>query len=483
MTGDPGADSSLLGPWHHLDLEVLAGEELPRGRVQPLIIVLPEGGLSRRDQQRCDELAGRPLASQDLPAATPTAHDAGEGVTYVAPSESAARQGAATAAALPRDSPVHVYLPVSGRTRVRQFVLGLLRGCYRIRREGPPPQVKLLLPRAAAATPARQGAIIGRWVLRARDWANEPSNRKDPAWLAEQAASLAGGNLDVTVWHDAELRRRGFGGVLAVGAGSASPPNVTIMRYRGGGDRHVVLVGKGITFDSGGLSLKPPTAMPLMKTDMTGAAAVMGTVAAVRDLELPITVTAVLACAENMPSGSAMRPGDVVRHFGGRTTEVLNTDAEGRLVLADCLAMAAAQLQPDFLVDVASLTGSATVGLGRQHAALYCDDRLLLRGLRRAASLGADPVWPMPLVPEYSSAIASDVADSANTNTDSHTSAGSITAALFLQPFAGGRRWAHLDIAGAARAESDRSDTRKGATGFGVSLLTCWLAALAGSRW
>jgi leucyl aminopeptidase len=216
-----------------------------------------------------------------------------------------------------------------------------------------------------------------------------------------------------------------------------------------------------------------------MKTDMTGAAAVMGTMAAIRDLRLPIRVVGILACAENMPSGSAMRPGDVIRHYGGRTTEILNTDAEGRLVLADCLAYAAARLDPRYLIDIASLTGSATVGLGRYHAAMYGTDNHMLGDLEKAAEVGDDPVWRMPLVPDYSAGIATPIADAANSNTDPSISAGSITAALFLKPFAGNTKWAHLDIAGVARSESDRPETRRGATGYGVSLLTNWLQALS----
>ncbi|NQU36546.1 MAG: hypothetical protein HQ526_02990 [Actinobacteria bacterium] len=236
----------------------------------------------------------------------------------------------------------------------------------------------------------------------------------------------------------------------------------------------VVLVGKGITFDSGGLSLKPAEGMPLMKTDMSGAGTVLATMSALRDLGVTANVTAVLACAENMPSGSAYRPGDVVRHFGGRTSEVFNTDAEGRMVLADALAYANARLRPDVIVDLATLTGAATLGLSRQYGALFADSDGLARRLLAAGDETSDRVWRLPLVPEYRSALDSEIADISHVSRES-IGAGAITAALFLQEFVGDRRWAHLDIAGPARAEKTSGDKTRGATGFGVRLLLRWL--------
>lgn len=462
-----------------MDLRIVPVEDQAPQSVARLVIALPEGGLSVRDLRRCSRITGLQID----PETESDKFDPQQPIGWIPHGSSPLLQGAAAAAALVGDQPVSIFLPASPERDTRNFVLGLLRGSYRLKQSTtPPPSVTLLVSRPGLTPAAQQGAVLGRSVLLARDLANEPSNAKNPQWLADRALELADAQLEVTVWDDDQLSRRGFGGLSAVGAGSSSPPRLVRLTHPGPGPR-VVLVGKGITFDSGGLSLKPPASMPLMKTDMTGAAAVLATMAAVRDLQLPLNVTGLLACAENMPSGSAMRPGDVVRQFGGRTTEVLNTDAEGRLVLADCLAYAAAELQPDYLVDIASLTGAATLGLGRQHAALFSDDKRLVQALLRAGAAGGDGVWHMPLVADYAAAISSEVADSANTNTDPHTSAGSITAALFLQPFAGRTRWAHLDIAGAARAEADRPDTRKGATGYGVSLLTNWLARLAGIRW
>ena len=374
---------------------------------------------------------------------------------------------------------VDCLLPSVSAQQASSMARGLVLGCQRLG-DTPVADVQVWVPgpgdRVAAA---RDGVALGERVLLARGLANTPSNIKTPDWLAEQASAVAGGSLSVSTHDPQWLARQGFGGILAVGAGSVNPPNLTRLDYRGRPDGpHIVIVGKGITFDSGGLSLKPAASMPLMKTDMSGAAAVIATLAALRDAEVPARVTGLIACAENMPGGSAMRPGDVIRHYGGRTTEVLNTDAEGRLVLADALAYASGQLRPDMLVDLATLTGAATMGLGRQNAALYSTSDRMARDLTAAGVASADLVWRMPLVSEYAGAIESDIADAANTNTDSVTHAGSITAALFLQPFAGAVPWAHLDIAGTGRTESDRADCRKGATGFGVGLLTQWISRL-----
>lgn len=381
--------------------------------------------------------------------------------------------GAQVGRAAGTDDPLICLVPAHGSVEV---AAGIVLGTQNL--VGDPGQVELVAPNPGAVEPIERGARVATAVLMARRLANTPSDIKSPTWLADQAAAVS---RVPTVAHGPDwLMPRGFGGILAVGAGSAHDPNLTVLQYRGSdAGPHVVLVGKGITFDSGGLSLKPPPAMPLMKTDMSGAAAVIGAITAVRELRLPVRVTGVLACAENMPSGSAMRPGDVVRHYGGRTTEIRNTDAEGRLVLADALAWAADTLAPDVMIDLATLTGAATVGLGRQHAALYSNDDRLARQLALAGQRSGDAVWRMPLVSAYESAIASDIADSANSNTDATTQAGSITAALFLQPFAGKAPWAHLDIAGVGRTESDRPDCRKGGTGFGVSLLVAWLSRLA----
>lgn len=358
------------------------------------------------------------------------------------------------------------------------FVDGLLLGTDKLKRlpTAEPSSAIITVASTSIAEALSDQIATTRGVILARGLANTPSSVKTPQWLSDQAVALAGPRLDVTVLHKKELRKLGFGGILAVGRASRHDPNVTILRWRGSSQAPPrAIVGKGITFDSGGLSIKPAAGMPLMKTDMAGAAAVIGTFAALKQLKPAAEIVGVIACAENMPGGAAFRPGDVIEQLGGRTTEVLNTDAEGRLVLADCLAYTADTFHPRAMVDIATLTGSATVGLGRQHAACYSNDAQLALELETAAKSSSDAIWPMPLLADYRHAIESDIADAANTNTDPYTSAGSITAALFLQPFAQELPWAHLDIAGTGRRESAQPGRQKGATGFGVRLLTEWL--------
>ena len=320
---------------------------------------------------------------------------------------------------------------------------------------------------------------VVRATAAARDLVNTPSLDKTPDWLAEAARSLLPG-LAVTVRDEKELARRGFGGIVAVGQGSTRPPRLIEAVYDGGGSRHVVLVGKGITFDTGGLSLKPTEGMLAMKTDMGGAAAVLATLRAVADLALPLKVTVLAAAAENMPSGTAQRPGDVLTQYGGRTVEVLNTDAEGRLVLADALAYADRELAPDVLVDVATLTGAMPVALGKRYAGMFSSSDELAGQLERASAASGEPLWRMPLVEDYRAALESPIADLRNIGAPRlKLQGGSITAALFLREFTGDRPWAHLDIAGPARSGADEDEVTKGGTGYGVRLLTAWLTALA----
>jgi leucyl aminopeptidase len=353
-----------------------------------------------------------------------------------------------------------------------------------------PGQVQLLAPAGAAAaggplaTAVDRAQVIARAVALARDLTNTPSAVKGPAWLAaqaEQAAAAAG--LGCRVWDEDELAAGGFGGLLAVGSGSARPPRLIELSYRPeGAQAHIVLAGKGITFDSGGLSLKPNDGMKLMKTDMAGGAVVIAVLSALAALGVTARVTGLVAAAENLPSGSAYRPGDVITHYGGRTVEVLNTDAEGRLVLADALAYADAVLQPDAMVDIATLTGAARVALGTSLGALYATDDTVAAGLLAAGQASGDRLWRMPLVQDYTDALDSPVADLAHVARPGTAGsyAGSIAAALFLREFTGGRPWAHLDVAGAARAGSDDGEITRGATGFGTRLLLRWLTDRAG---
>jgi len=261
---------------------------------------------------------------------------------------------------------------------------------------------------------------------------------------------------------------------------SSRPPRVVEVSYDGGGSRHVVLVGKGITFDTGGISIKPNASMQTMKMDMGGAAAVLAVVRAVADLRLPIKVTAVACLAENMPSGSAQRPSDVIRQYDGTTVEVLNTDAEGRLVLADGLAYAVAALEPDLLVDIATLTGAMELAMGKRVAGFFASDDTLARGLEAASAASGERLWRFPLVEDYRQALRSDTADLRNIgDPKAKLQGGAITAALFLQAFTAGVPWAHLDIAGPGWAAGDDDELTKGGTGFGVRLLVRWLESLS----
>jgi leucyl aminopeptidase len=330
---------------------------------------------------------------------------------------------------------------------------------------------------------AELATLTARAARVARDLANTPSNEKDPAWLAGQARELAKlGGLQVTVRDEKQLAAERFGGLLAVGAGSARPPRLIELRYTpekvGRRTPHVVLVGKGITFDSGGLSLKPRESMVPMKTDMAAAGAVLAVMSVLREAGVRVRVTALAAAAENLPGASAYRPGDVITQYGGRTVEVFNTDAEGRLVLADALAYADRHLDPDVLVDLATLTGAASQGLGRRHAALYTADDALAGEFAVAGEASGEQVWRMPLVEDYRESLESEVADLSHISRDPHISGGSITAALFLREFAGARRWAHLDIAGPARADRDEHEVTRGGTGYGARLLLRWLETL-----
>ncbi len=328
----------------------------------------------------------------------------------------------------------------------------------------------------------RRGAVLAGATALARDLAVTPSNVKNPAWMVERAReAAAAGGLDVDVWDEVRLAAEGFGGLVAVGGGSATPPRLVRLDHvpDGPGARRppVVLVGKGITYDTGGLSIKPREAMVPMKTDMSGSAAVLAALAACRALGVRRHVVGLLPLAENAFGAASYRPSDVVTHYGGTTSEVANTDAEGRMVLADALAYALT-LRPALLVDVATLTGAATLGLGRRHAALYATDDRLAAALETAAAASGERVWRMPLVEDYRPALDSDVADLRHVPSSSAWGGGSITAALFLREFTGGRPWAHLDIAGTARSDAAEHEVPKGATGFGARLLLRWLETL-----
>lgn len=324
--------------------------------------------------------------------------------------------------------------------------------------------------------------VLVKSTWKARDLIQTPANIKNPAWMAAQAKSLAKSpTLSLKIRSGRQLAE--FGGLSAIGNSSAeNPPRFVELSYKPKGSKrvpHVVLVGKGITFDTGGVSLKRPyDVMTAMKSDMAGAACVLMATIAAAELKLDVRITALLMLAENALSGTSTRPSDVITHYGGTTVEVINTDAEGRLVLADGLAYADKNLEPDYLIDVATLTGAATLGLSRYYGAMYTRDSKLARKLSDIGDYTGDQVWHMPLVDDYSIALESNIADFNHTADKFKFQGGSVTAALFLENFVGKRKWVHLDIAGPARSEVDAGEYVKGGTGYGVRLLTQWLATL-----
>ena len=347
------------------------------------------------------------------------------------------------------------------------------------------------IPRIGIAT-LDEKTVARAWVIAqalytARDLVHTPSNIKNPLWMAQEAKKIADENgLAIKVLAGKQLAD--FGGLRAVGNSSPTPgPRFIELSYipkmRGNSAAalpHIVIVGKGITFDTGGVSLKRPyESMTAMKSDMAGAAAALATISALPQLQPKVRVTVLLMCAENALSGSAQRPSDVITQYGGTTVEIINTDAEGRLVLADGLAYAVANLDPDYLIDIATLTGSATLGLGRQYAALYSRDEKLANQFMEIGEESGERVWHMPLIDDYTDSLESDVADLNHAADKGDYSAGSVTAALYLEHFVGDSRWVHLDIAGTGRSENDSGENVKGGTGFGVRLFIDWIVSLS----
>jgi leucyl aminopeptidase len=338
---------------------------------------------------------------------------------------------------------------------------------------------------AAAEAVLRRAEVAARATLAARDLVNEPASRINPATLAAEAVRLArAAGLEHRVLTGPALRRGRFGAVLAVGGGSATGPRLVELRYRPGAGsrrrrpaagRHVALVGKGVTFDSGGIDLKRGAGMDGMKDDMAGAAAILAAVAAAAELALPTAVTAILPLVENMPGASAMRPGDVVTTRNGKTIEVTNTDAEGRLILADGLALAA-EARPDAILDLATLTGSVVYGLGGGCTGVFGNTPSLTAEVLAAADRAGELACELPLIEDYRRFLDSEVADLVNATNEP---GDSVQAALFLREFVAGTPWVHLDIAGPATAKEARYYQPKGASGWGVRTL---LAFLEGPR-
>jgi leucyl aminopeptidase len=335
-------------------------------------------------------------------------------------------------------------------------------------------------PSAYEAALAAARATAEATIL-CRDLTNTPSSRKNPVWFVQQIERAAGdrSGLTLSVRGPDELMAEGFGGILAVGGGSANEPRLVELAWRPPDARtHVVLVGKGITFDTGGLSIKPVDGMKLMRKDMAGAAAVVAATLGAAGQGLPVRITALAPLAENMVSGSAYRPGDVIRHYGGMTSESTNSDAEGRLVLADALTYAERRLEPDVLVDLATLTGANAVALGRRTAALYSESDDLAAALSAAAEAAGEQVWRMPLAGDYVEYLGSDIAD---LHSSPDRGAGSVVAALFLREFVGSLRdrWAHIDMSAPSWVDTADGELAYGASGWGVRTLMRWLEKLA----
>ena len=329
---------------------------------------------------------------------------------------------------------------------------------------------------AASMKGAGHGEAIAAGVSLARDLGNLPANVCTPSFLARTAKKLAQGNgkLTTRVLNEPEMKRLRMHSLLSVTSGTVEPARLIIMQYKGAGrDKPVVLVGKGVTFDAGGISLKPGPGMDEMKFDMCGAASVIGTMAAVAKMKLPINLNVVVPAVENLPGGRATKPGDIIKSMSGQTVEVLNTDAEGRLILCDALTYSR-RFKPSAIIDVATLTGACVVALGKHRSALMSNDDGLRDELIAAGDDAVDAVWPMPMGDEYAEQLKSNFADMANIG---GPTGGAITAACFLGKFTDGLTWAHLDIAGTAW----RSGAKKGASGRPVPLLSQLMLARSGS--
>jgi leucyl aminopeptidase len=399
--------------------------------------------------------------------------------------------GAALVRAAGEDDRVRtVQVDLDGETageNIAALAMGALLGGYRFKvstdgNKSGVRAVHLLVPPESGPEHSRRLArvrVLAEAATVARDLANTPSNIKNPEWLAATAERIVSGvaGVKATIRDEVWLAEQGFGGVLAVSGGSASPPRLIELSYRPrGASHHLLLVGKGITFDTGGLSIKPADGMHLMRTDMAGGAAVIAATRAIAALRLGVRVTALVPSAENHVSGGSYRPGDVVRHYGGTTTEVSNTDAEGRMVLADALAYGIRRFRPDTVVDVATLTGAMKVALGLRTGGLFAGDDKLAERILAAGTRVGEAWWRMPLLEDLAGAVRGEIADVRQ----SPSGPGGITAALFLREFVDGATpWAHLDIAGPARAEKPYADVTPGGTGFAARTLVELAASYA----
>jgi leucyl aminopeptidase len=388
----------------------------------------------------------------------------------VAAKEAAQLEVASLAWALPENDDL--------ATEAEALATGTILASYRFDRfksgkgddDSPRLEALTLLGPAEVERPAEVARVAAEAQNRARDLQSTPANFATPTFLAERAEEIAAGfeSVSAEVLGRPELEEKKMGGLLAVSQGGPQEPKLIVLRYSGGGSGQTLgFVGKGVTFDTGGISLKPGAGMPDMKMDMSGAAAVLEAVAAIAELELPIDLIAVVPSTENMPSGTAIKPGDVITQYNGTTVEVNNTDAEGRLILADALAYAI-ELGAERVVDLATLTGAVTIALGSTYAAVIANDDALAGEVSEAGEQSGELTWRLPLHPEYKELMKGKVADLSNLA--SKRKAGTITAGSFLEEFVGETPWAHIDIAGTAW-DVGRPYVGNGASGFGVRLL------------
>ncbi|MGH3357346.1 MAG: leucyl aminopeptidase, partial [Nocardioidaceae bacterium] len=403
--------------------------------------------------------------------------------------ETLRRAAAAGIKATANADSVAVAFPAEDSDALQAITEGVLLGSYAFRRYKSKPQsntvnsVAVLSDRSrgkAGKAAVERGETIAAAVCAARDWVNTGAGDLTPPVFADSVVEAASNaKIKVSIWDDARLEKEGCGGILGVGKGSDSESRLVQLTYKPKKPvAHLALVGKGITFDSGGLSIKPGASMMTMKCDMAGAAAVIAATIAIAELELPIRVTCFAAMAENMVSGSSTRPGDVLTIRGGTTVEVHNTDAEGRLVLADALVLATEQ-DPDVIIDVATLTGACVVGLGDRTAGVLSNDDKLREAIPRIADTTGEAMWPLPIAEEMRAKVrSSEIADLRQHNPK--PIGGTLYAAAFLREFVADNRWAHIDIAGPGfNNESAHGYTPKGGTGAAVRTLVATARAIA----
>ena len=358
-------------------------------------------------------------------------------------------------------------------------VEGFLLGSYQYHGSKSDPQVsrlQRLIVVGGDVDSVERGSATAHATALARDLTNEPASTLTPRALARRAKEVADvRGLGCTIIESDELAKRGFGGILGVAQGSEEPPCLIELRYQpANASGKVTLIGKGVTYDTGGYSIKPAASMEAMKTDMAGGAVVIAVMSVLGRLGVTTEVTALIPCADNMVSGTAIKPGDVVKHYSGKTVEVTNTDAEGRLLLADALTLAA-EGKPDAMIDVATLTGHISIALGTRVTGMFANDDSLAAELETAGERSGEAIWRLPLVAGYLEGLSSTVADLKNSGP---RPGGAITAALFLQEFVpSGIPWAHLDIAGTGRSDSAYDEVSKGATGIPVRTLIEWIGS------